>query len=122
MRACSAGLPLTVTVPAVGRRRSPMSRSSVDLPQPDGPMSETNSPCRMSRSMPRRAVSDCPSGSMNSLSSPATDTTLGVVIGPISAGRRRRPVAQYAELEQPYQAVEGDAEDGGDEDGSPQLL
>ena len=33
-----------------------MIRSSVDLPQPDGPMSETNSPRAMSRSMPDRAV------------------------------------------------------------------
>ena len=33
-----------------------MSRSSVDLPQPDGPMSETNSPARTDRSTPSRAV------------------------------------------------------------------
>ena len=46
MRACRAGLPLTVTVPAVGSIRSPITRSSVDLPQPDGPISETNSPGR----------------------------------------------------------------------------
>ena len=36
-RARSAGFPLTWTVPAVGLVRSPMIRSSVDLPQPDGP-------------------------------------------------------------------------------------
>ena len=33
-----------------------MTRSSVDLPQPDGPMSEMNSPRRISRSMPLSAV------------------------------------------------------------------
>ena len=33
-----------------------MSRSSVDLPQPDGPMSETNSPASIERSIPVRAV------------------------------------------------------------------
>ena len=33
-----------------------MTRSSVDLPQPDGPMSETNSPGAMSRSMPLSAT------------------------------------------------------------------
>ena len=33
-----------------------MIRSSVDLPQPDGPISETNSPWAMSRSIPSSAV------------------------------------------------------------------
>src|SRR3954454_11526145 len=56
MRACRAGFPLTVTVPDVGWIRSPITRSSVDLPQPDGPISETNSPGRRSRSMSCSAV------------------------------------------------------------------
>ena len=38
------GLAVDVTVPAVGSTRSPITRRSVDLPQPDGPISETNSP------------------------------------------------------------------------------
>ena len=33
-----------------------MSRRSVDLPQPDGPMSETNSPAPIVRSIPSSAV------------------------------------------------------------------
>ena len=33
-----------------------MIRNSVDLPQPDGPISDTNSPRLMSRSIPSRAV------------------------------------------------------------------
>ena len=37
-------MPLTVIVPAVGCSRSAMTRRSVVLPQPDGPMNETNSP------------------------------------------------------------------------------
>src|SRR5580704_8735216 len=37
-------------VPAVGRSRSAMTRSSVVLPQPDGPMKETKSPSAISRS------------------------------------------------------------------------
>ena len=45
MRAWRAGFPFTITVPAVGSMRSPMIRSSVDFPHPDGPISETNSPC-----------------------------------------------------------------------------
>src|ERR671920_2401418 len=56
MRAWRAGLPLTVTVPDVGWIRSPMIRSSVDLPQPDGPISEMNSRSSSSRPMPCSAV------------------------------------------------------------------
>ena len=37
--------------PPVGRSRSAMTRSSVVLPQPDGPMNETNSPRFTSRSI-----------------------------------------------------------------------
>src|SRR5215213_5843904 len=55
MRARCAGLPLMVTLPVVGEVRSPISRRSVDLPQPDGPMSETNSPSRIEKSMSSRA-------------------------------------------------------------------
>ena len=44
----------------VGAVRSPISRRSVDLPQPDGPMSETNSPWRMVRSTASSAVTEAP--------------------------------------------------------------
>ena len=47
----AAGLPLTMTSPVVGSMRLAMSRSSVDLPQPDGPISDTNSPGATVRSM-----------------------------------------------------------------------
>src|SRR5437763_6699683 len=56
MRACRAGLPFTEAVPDVGWIRSPTTRSSVDLPHPDGPISDTNSPGSISRSMPCSAV------------------------------------------------------------------
>src|ERR1700759_4691373 len=56
MRARRAGLPLIVTVPLVGSTRSPITRSSVDFPHPDGPISETNSPASSSRSMSWSAV------------------------------------------------------------------
>src|SRR5262249_50332092 len=56
MRGRLAGLPFTVAVPVVGWIRSPMIRSSVDLPQPDGPISDTNSPGSISRSIPCTAV------------------------------------------------------------------
>ena len=44
IRARRAGLPNTSSVPEVGVSRSAISRSSVLLPQPLGPISETNSP------------------------------------------------------------------------------
>ena len=50
-RPACAGLPLIVIVPAVGSIRSPITRRSVDLPQPEGPISEMNSPASISRSM-----------------------------------------------------------------------
>jgi hypothetical protein len=43
-------MPLTVIVPAVGCSRSAMTRRKVVLPQPDGPMNETNSPLPIVRS------------------------------------------------------------------------
>src|SRR3954469_19943303 len=56
MRASSGVVPLTVILPAVGRSRSAITRSSVVLPQPDGPIRETKSPSLMSRSMSSSAT------------------------------------------------------------------
>ena len=47
--------PFTVTVPADGATRSPTIRRSVDFPQPDGPISETNSPRSTASETSRRA-------------------------------------------------------------------
>src|SRR5690348_2759295 len=41
--------PAISTVPLVGRSRPPMTFSSVDLPEPEGPIRQTNSPGRTSR-------------------------------------------------------------------------
>src|SRR5262249_36879119 len=43
-------------VPLVGSASPAMSRSAVDLPQPDGPSSDTNSPARTARSRCASAV------------------------------------------------------------------
>ena len=40
----STGSPSTATSPRVGLRKPATALSSVDLPQPDGPMMEMNSP------------------------------------------------------------------------------
>ena len=42
--AWDGGLPPTVTVPDLAASKSPISRSAVDLPQPEGPSRHTNSP------------------------------------------------------------------------------
>ena len=49
-------LPVDDDLAAVGSVRSPTIRSSVDFPQPDGPIRETNSPASTSRSMPSSAT------------------------------------------------------------------
>ena len=43
------------TRPCVGSLKPAMMRSAVDLPQPDGPSSDRNSPCRTSKSRPLSA-------------------------------------------------------------------
>ena len=47
--------PAITTSPSSGRSRPAMRLSSVDLPQPDGPITATNSPWATSRSAPRSA-------------------------------------------------------------------
>ncbi|BDZ64380.1 hypothetical protein GCM10025877_13180 [Agromyces mangrovi Wang et al. 2018] len=84
-RACAAEVPFTSTVPALGSSRSAMRRMSVDLPQPDGPMRETNSPAATSRSMPWRACTT-PDRVSNVLSTPVTRTAavvVSVVVGAV---------------------------------------
>ena len=48
--------PPATILPSVGRSSPPIRDSSVDLPQPDGPMIATNSPGAMLNDTPRRAV------------------------------------------------------------------
>ena len=66
-----------------------MSRSRVDLPQPDGPMSETNSPAPIVRSIPSSAVTAV--GPVpNVLPAPETATTGRADPAPGRRGRRGR--------------------------------
>src|SRR5688500_15637784 len=125
MRAACAGLPLTSTVPVVGAVRSPMSRRSVLLPHPDGPMRLTNSPRPMVRSIPESAVVTALPPASNCLSSAETRTTgaSDSVIGP-SSGHfgNGAAAAQGNQLRQADEAEEDDAEHGARDDGGPQLL
>src|SRR5262245_52629802 len=45
-------VPSTTTEPRVGSSRRLQQRSSVDLPEPEGPMMKTSSPCATARSIP----------------------------------------------------------------------
>ena len=68
-----------------------MIRSSVDLPQPDGPMSDTNWPCVMERSMPLSATVAAPPRTGNALSRPEMRTA-----GPSLARAVRRGLRCHA--------------------------
>ena len=107
-------------LPAVGSVRLATRRSSVLLPQPDGPISETNSPglrrrgrCRRGRRPGRRGRG------LKTLPTPATATADG------SASSRHRlafrPVAHDARSISADQAGHGQPEDGGAEHGRVDL-
>ena len=55
-RRLRGGVPPTVTVPRVGAIRSATTLSSVLLPQPDGPTSDTKAPSGISRLIPDSAL------------------------------------------------------------------
>ena len=52
----AAGTPRSTTSPSVGFKMPPAMPSSVDLPQPDGPMIATISPSRACSDTPSSAV------------------------------------------------------------------
>src|SRR6185369_3104114 len=100
-----------------------MSRSSVDLPQPDGPMSETNSPGAIERLMSSRAVVRPPAVS-KTLLTPEIATTLvpGCPLTSASPEGRVRPAAKREQLQQPDGDEEGQAEQRGGDHRRPELL
>jgi hypothetical protein len=73
-----------------------MTRNNVDLPQPDGPINEMNSPRRISRSMPLRAVVVAVS-LVKTLSTPGSGRPDRS--DRLSSFRRSRPTAQRDELQ-----------------------
>jgi hypothetical protein len=72
-RGASIGVPKTDIRPVVGFKRPATIRSRVDLPQPDGPMSDTNSPLRIWKLASCRAVT----GPGNSIPTNCPATTTG---------------------------------------------
>src|SRR5688572_23899797 len=103
-----------------------MTRNNVDLPQPDGPMSDTNSPRRIERSMPDSAVVTTTPSRANVLSTPAMRTTVSLPAADalpadwvIEAPRRkssqfghRRAASQDEHLEHADEREERDPEQG----------
>src|SRR5215212_937881 len=103
MRALAAGFPLTTTFPEVGSIRWAIRRSSVDLPQPDGPISETNSPGSMMRSMSTSASTRLDLPALNTFESFDTTTALN---GAPSQALLDWPVAHQHDVQQHHRAVE----------------
>src|SRR5688572_10660248 len=68
-------MPLTLIVPDVGCSRSAITRRNVVLPQPEGPMKETNSPLLISRLTSVRATTS-PSRVEKVRPSPLAETTV----------------------------------------------
>ena len=72
----STRLPRSQISPRVAGSRPPSTCSSVDFPEPDGPMTATNSPTLTSRSTPRTA-STLPSPDLYTLASPRARSRAG---------------------------------------------
>jgi hypothetical protein len=94
-RAAFGGRPPTAMAPSEGAKTSAMSRSSVDFPQPDGPISAAKLPSGTLRSMPSSAVRLRPSRSKRLVTPRMSIPVMGVV--PVRCpGRRELPVAAAA--------------------------
>ena len=95
--------PAIATVPAVGRCRPVTRRIRVDLPQPDGPTTATNSPRRTFSVIPSRAITspDAPPPYVSvtpSMSTKACKCPLRISARPPAAGnptRRCQPASAW---------------------------
>src|SRR5437899_206060 len=106
--------------------RSPTRRSSVDFPHPEGPMTETNSPASTVRQTSPRA-SVAPARPPNVLPTPsismigdARRARSGPSTITLEGGRGGSPVHHPA-LHRRHCVVEDDADEGGHEDGGPEV-
>src|SRR5262245_43302208 len=93
-------------------------RSSVDLPHPEGPMTETNSPASTVRETARSA-SVGPARLSNVLSTPAS-SMMGEPIDDLGCGRGARP-GHDAPLDGGHDLVEDDPDHRGHENGGPEI-
>src|SRR5437667_10687581 len=93
-------------------------RSSEDLPHPEGPMTETNSPASTVREIARSA-SVAPARLSNVLSTP-TSSMIGEPIDVLDRGRRARPAHDPA-LDGGDGLIEADPDQRRHENGGPQI-
>src|SRR5690348_16849605 len=85
---CSPAAPrATRRLPEVGAARPAISRSAVDLPQPDGPTSDTNSPLAMARSSGPSAMTPL----SNVLVTPERSTARPLISGRTLDGTSDKP-------------------------------
>ena len=84
--------PSTISRPADGRSRPATRRSSVDLPEPDGPRTAATSPTSTCRSRPRRAATGPPGDGWIRIS-PRPGDRLSHRRAPIRPSRQHRAAA-----------------------------
>src|SRR4029079_7850109 len=94
--------PASDTSPSVGVSSPAMMLRSVDFPQPDGPITATNSAVAIEKSTPRSARTGAPSDS-NVLRNPCVSTTSPLGIG--SAGTAPPSIALVIR-QSPFHVVE----------------
>src|SRR5436305_101559 len=87
--------PATAISPSVGVSRPATRLRSVDLPQPEGPMTATNSPGSITKSTPRRARTGTPSDSYV-LRSPVTSSTRSIATAAPSGTEGSRPLLPFS--------------------------
>src|SRR3990172_9215221 len=100
------GSPSTSTAPALWRRKPPITLSSVDFPQPEGPTMQTNSPRRTSRSTSRRTWIGPPPFPGKSSESPRTATAGR----PLCSALLMAPRHLVETLEPPKQEIEAETD------------
>src|SRR5215212_7044119 len=109
-------IPPTKTFPEVGSSRRLMQRSRVDLPDPDGPMTQTTSPPSTRTSMPRR-TSRRPKYLWRSWTSMAAAPAVWVLTLSPGLGRLGLEAADHvAERHRDEQVAQPGDEDGGHAD------
>src|SRR5215471_1608892 len=95
----STGWPRYVTLPAVGVPSPAMSRSSVDLPEPERPRSPTISPSLMRRLTPSSTSSSAPSAFEKDLRTPCTSRSGTAFMSSLPSSEAETPLS--VEVERP---------------------
>src|SRR5438105_3547548 len=110
------GLPKASTVPSSGAMKPAMTLSSVDLPQPDGPSRQTNSPGATSRSMFSNARMVC----VNCLRTPRICTAGSGIFDP--AVPAQQPIVEPRHAAVDGEADHADGDHAGDDLVGPEVL